>query len=339
MKNIIIKVAAFCLLFVSLYMMFPISSEAADIIDLNKNVTFTLFHEVNGKNVEGVEFSIYRVGDITAEGKAALIKPFSEYGLKLDVSSENSLRNTADTLQGYILRDDIQALDSAKTDANGVVVFPTKNMLNPGLYLVTGKSYQQADGSLCNVQPILLTLPATDATGSLMYDVKVESKHEILTNTTKFSVLKVWKDKTTHYRPSKIQVELVNKNTGNVYDTVTLNKANNWRYTWNNLPQGISWTAIEKTVPKYYTATYEREGYTIEITNTCNKNYTPPKTPEQETPEKEPDKPVTQNPQSPITGGSASEKLPQTGTLWWPVPILAVAGLVCILIGMIRKRR
>ena len=131
MKNIIIKVAAFCLLFVSLYMMFPISSEATDIIDLNKNVTFTLFHEVNGKSVEGVEFSIYRVGDITAEGKAALIKPFWEYGLKLDVSSENSLRNTADTLQGYIFRDDIQALDSAKTDANGVVVFPTKNILNP----------------------------------------------------------------------------------------------------------------------------------------------------------------------------------------------------------------
>lgn len=31
--------------------------------------------------------------------------------------------------------------------------------------------------------------------------------------------------------------------------------------------------------------------------------------------------------------------LPQTGQLWWPVPVLICAGLACIVVGLIRRRR
>lgn len=30
--------------------------------------------------------------------------------------------------------------------------------------------------------------------------------------------------------------------------------------------------------------------------------------------------------------------LPQTGQLWWPVPILAIAGLMLMIAGIIRRR-
>lgn len=30
--------------------------------------------------------------------------------------------------------------------------------------------------------------------------------------------------------------------------------------------------------------------------------------------------------------------LPQTGQLWWPVPILAIAGLMLMIVGIIRRR-
>ena len=33
-------------------------------------------------------------------------------------------------------------------------------------------------------------------------------------------------------------------------------------------------------------------------------------------------------------GGGSSEKLPQTGQLWWPVPVLSVSGLVLVALGM-----
>ena len=31
--------------------------------------------------------------------------------------------------------------------------------------------------------------------------------------------------------------------------------------------------------------------------------------------------------------------LPQTGQLWWPVPLLAAAGLVCLILGVLSRKR
>ena len=42
---------------------------------------------------------------------------------------------------------------------------------------------------------------------------------------------------------------------------------------------------------------------------------------------------VPSNPQTP-----GNSKLPQTGQLWWPVPMLLAAGLLFIVIGLIRRR-
>ena len=42
----------------------------------------------------------------------------------------------------------------------------------------------------------------------------------------------------------------------------------------------------------------------------------------------------TQKPSTPSGGG----KLPQTGQLWWPVPVLICMGLGCIVVGLIRRR-
>ena len=38
------------------------------------------------------------------------------------------------------------------------------------------------------------------------------------------------------------------------------------------------------------------------------------------------------------SGGGGGGKLPQTGQLWWPVPVLVCAGLGCIAVGLIRRR-
>ena len=40
----------------------------------------------------------------------------------------------------------------------------------------------------------------------------------------------------------------------------------------------------------------------------------------------------------PSSGGGGGGKLPQTGQLWWPVPVLACAGLGCIAVGLFRRR-
>lgn len=149
-------------------------------------------------------------------------------------------------------------------------------------------------------EPFLVQLPVTDmASNTWQYDLTVTRK-----------VLKVWDDSGhASGRPESITVQLL-KN-GKVYDTVTLNKANNWRYTWDNLPKYdtdgslIEWRIVETAVGGY-TVSITQNGITTVITNTNKTN--PPA----------PDKPSQPN-------------LPQTGVLWWPAALLTVLGVLLLL--------
>ena len=38
-------------------------------------------------------------------------------------------------------------------------------------------------------------------------------------------------------------------------------------------------------------------------------------------------------------GGNSSQKLPQTGQLWWPVLVLLFAGAICLLVGRVLRDR
>jgi tetratricopeptide (TPR) repeat protein len=159
-----------------------------------------------------------------------------------------------------------------------------------------------------------LELGYTDEQGNLIYDVVANPKYETRPDKpdgefTTCKVLKSWKNDSAAKRPKSITVYLLRD--GEVFDTVILNSANNWRYTWDKLDSSYKWTVAEK-VPDNYTVTITKEGVTYLITNTGK----------DEPPKKE-EKPP---------------KLPQTGQLWWPVPILAVLGLMFILIGCIRRR-
>ena len=44
-------------------------------------------------------------------------------------------------------------------------------------------------------------------------------------------------------------------------------------------------------------------------------------------------------PTTPPSSGGGGGKLPQTGQLWWPVPVLVCMGLGCIAVGLIRRRK
>ena len=139
-------------------------------------------------------------------------------------------------------------------------------------------------------------------------------------DTDKRKVLKVWNDAgQEHDRPEKITVQLL-KN-GEVYDTVILNERNSWRYIWNDLPKydknglPIEWRVVELT-PEGYTVSITQESGTFVVTNT-------PKQPSVMPPTDQPKEPT----------------LPQTGELWWPVPVLAAAGLLLIAAGAGKKRK
>ena len=109
----------------------------------------------------------------------------------------------------------------------------------------------------------------------------------------------------------------------------------NGKVTFLDLPFGL-YLVVQKTAPAGYGKTepflvslpYLEEGeYQYDVASQ-------PKT--------DLERDVTTKPTtSPTTkpASSSGGKLPQTGQLWWPVPVLACGGLGCIVVGLIRKRR
>ena len=133
-----------------------------------------------------------------------------------------------------------------------------------------------------------------------------------------YSAQKVWSDKGYESkRPQSVEVQLL-KN-GTEYDKQTLNEANGWKCSWTDLDASATWEVKEKTVPSGYEVKTSQKDNVVTVTNTYN--------PESKT---TPDGSTTP---------SSKGKLPQTGMLWWPVPVLACAGLLLILLGLVRRNK
>ena len=108
------------------------------------------------------------------------------------------------------------------------------------------------------------------------------------------------------------------------------------KVTFSSLPFGL-YLVVQKTAPAGYGKT---EPFLVSLPYLYEGEYqydvaSQPKTDlERELPTRPTTGPATNPTTSP--GG---KKLPQTGQLWWPVPVLACGGLGCIVVGLIRKRR
>ena len=127
-------------------------------------------------------------------------------------------------------------------------------------------------------------------------------------NVVKRTVTKVWNDKGyENKRPNTVQVVLLKNKVE--YETQELSDANGWTYTWDMLPkydekgEEISWTISEDTVSGYSASVEQKEDIFI-VRNT-----------------------------------PSGQKLPQTGVLWWPVPILLCGGMIFLIAGIIISKK
>ncbi len=127
----------------------------------------------------------------------------------------------------------------------------------------------------------------------------------VLTNTcsqrlTELFVQKVWDDAgNEHQRPVRVTVQLLRD--GEVYDTVTLSEATGWSYHWVDLDDSYIWTVREQNVPPGYTVTVTEQGVYYYIVNT----YKP---------------------------------IPQTGQLWWPIPVLICFGFIFLIWAVLKGK-
>lgn len=80
----------------------------------------------------------------------------------------------------------------------------------------------------------------------------------------KLTVHKIWEDNGYPERPDSVTAHLLRD--GETFETVELNEANQWTYTWDELDDRYNWS-VEEDVPAGYEVTYKTEDNKIFIVN------------------------------------------------------------------------
>ncbi len=171
-----------------------------------------------------------------------------------------------------------------------------------GLYLIKGDAFVTEAHDVYTPQTFLVMLPDREG-GKWIYDGQAVPKYEKSDEIINITVKKKWKGGKAEDRPETITVTLYCDDAE--YETVTFGKNESWKYTWTGLNAKHTWTVSEASVEGYI-SNIEPDGYNFIITNKSEK-----------------------------------KDLPQTGLVWWPVPVLAAAGVGLSLTGIaiIRKSR
>lgn len=209
------------------------------------------------------------------------------------IDLKQDVQGAANALENRILMDGIEADACVTSDSLGNASFTG---LESGIYLVVGKEVIQ-DGVFYMPQVSLVSLSG---------DLSVDLKYEMSDKPSRIHVLKVWKKDNKKSRPKSLEVCLL-RSDGIVVDKVVLNSDNQWSYTWDNLSTLYTYRVMETSVPSGYKESCTREKDTIVLTNTGN--FT----------DKVKDK--------------KDDELPNSGQLWWPVPVHLFVGLVLFGLG------
>lgn len=353
MKKLVSSFLAFLLCF-NMCSAFAAEPGPDDAPPVSGEGSLSVLNMVDNKPVKGVRFSLYYVAD-QVDGEFKWTERFAEYRLELDPDAE-SFASLPANLSVYIGRDGVQADYTGVTEDGGIVSFTG---LGSGLYLLTGESYRSGSYRY-DVVPALVVLPYVEADGhDLIWHGNMEVKHTShyiasggggggyippKQETVSRHVLKTWDDiDNESERPGYVEVQLLKNN--EVFSTVILNEANNWRHTWTELDKDAEWYVVENGVPEDYEVAIEQEGITFVVTNVFVEELTeepnPPKeeTPDTEITETEPPKDEPDVEPTPEPVPDETEKLPQTGQLWMPVFLCAGFGIVSIFVGLLGRRK
>lgn len=281
----------------------------------NRKGSLSIFFHHEDRAISDAVFSIYRIANIKQDGSYALTGKYADYSVSLENLDVEGMNTLASTLWAYTARDSVTPDAQGKTNEYGGLKFSN---LSRGLYLVIGDVFKEGN-VIYTPQPFLVSIPSENKIGQSEYDITAEPKYDRMEDSegkvVERKALKIWKnDKSKEKRPKKVVVQLLRN--GEIFDEAVLNEKNNWRYTWSDLDASYNWLLTEKTVADDYTVAIERQGITFTVTNTYHgkDNRTP-------------------------DSASKKDKLPKTGQLWWPVFVLAFAGILLLVFGIKRRRR
>ncbi len=261
-------------------------------VDFTKkgSIKITLTEEQDDEAISGAEITIYKVASAGEENhnlKFTYTEEFSTCEASLD-----NLEDTELTKQISKCAKEVSSDLVLTTNNEGIVKFTD---LDLGLYLVTQSNHVEG---YSNIDSFLVMIPKVED-NKWIYNIKSEPKTDIY-RTIDLKVIKVWNKQNKNTKlPDSVTIELYKDE--ELIDTIKLNEANNWTYTWDDIEKSDSYNVVEIDIPKGYTATYSQEGYVFTVTNT--------------------------------------DKLAQTGRIYLPIIILASLGSILILAGIFEFKK
>lgn len=328
-----------------------------------------------GASSTGTEFRIYRAADISDTDGFTLSGDFAGCNVVLNKLDTEGWEKAAETVYQYVKERKISYTASAHTDSLGTAGF---DGLTSGLYLVEGDACIVNEHTYTPTPFLVSLpgrQQNDEWTYSVTADAKYTDNYNPPEETKgTLKVIKSWEGDTDADRPGRITVELFHEKTHN--RTVTLSRAGNWTYTDEQISTSLldgDWSVEEVKVDGYVMkdadVSVEGRTVTITITNTKDIPDTPgpsgtpgpsdtpgpsgnPETPGTPGPSGTPGSTYSLNrPDNPNSSGQtdgqeyskksssgAKLKLPQTGMLWWPVPVLYLAGIVMVAAGLYIRR-
>jgi hypothetical protein len=263
------------ILFVLILSVLP-TSVGAETLDTQRECTMTLHYSQDGTGFSDLEISVYRVAKANANGTFTLTDPYNAFPVNIyGIRSQTEWDLVASTFRSFILTDGVAPTRTGKTNSSGTVVF---DKLQTGLYLVMGTTAENETG-VYEFNTFMIYVPTPGQNATFNYNVEASPKCIKYVPKTAYKVVKLWKD--TGYaasRPKEVTVEIYKD--GTLWETVKLNTANNWTYTWR-VPenQDGKWTVTEKEVPKNYSVTIAEGDGQFTVTNSRKPDpEDPPKT-------------------------------------------------------------
>ena len=201
---------------------FTVSVLAREDIDLDSSSSISVYFGSGSRGFSGVDFSLYRVADVSESGEYTLTGDFRRYDVSLDGLDSSGWRALAQTLDAYAARDGLDPLQEGETGSGGRAYFTG---LRPGLYLVSGERYISG-GAVYTPEAMLVSVPGEADGGGWDYSVEVTCKYdrdEITEEYTSVSVKKVWDDGgDKSARPGYIYVQLLENGTELIFEFVGL---------------------------------------------------------------------------------------------------------------------
>ncbi len=305
MKKIIHISTLFCIMAMLCFTNIPFAF--ASEIDVNEQGSITIEYEEDIISHE-IGFKVYQITSLDEKGMQNFLPEYENFAEKYNINFEDVKDNSSwqyfsDNLENYINYKDKSPDYVSVTDDNGKY---TLEGLELGIYFIQFDPCTHTEHTIYT-KPSLITVGTQDpVTGQFVCDSMINPKVSVISSDEQnLTVKKVWENTNSELLiADEIEIELYCD--GEVFDTVTLSKENNWTATWYDIDVEKTWAVKEITKFENFDVSYEKDIFEFTVTNT----YT--------------DVP--------------DEELPQTGSYAYLIPIFSGIGLIFILLGVLIRK-